>query len=162
MPMLPAPADHPALALLPEVPTREDIERFEDLLFARAAEHGEASFGTEHYHAEGLYGRSIVIKAGTVLVGAAHKFEHLNISVGDITVWTEGGMKRLTGTNVLRSLPGAKRVGFAHADTFWLTVHANTFGTVDVAELENALTEDPSRLVTRRPAIEGRVLKEIA
>jgi hypothetical protein len=49
----------------------------------------------------------------------AHKAEHLNICSGDISVWTEQGMKRITGYAVLPSLPGAKRVGLAHADTMW-------------------------------------------
>ena len=151
-----------ALAILPATPTREQIEHLEALLFAAAAEHGEADVTTEHHHVDGLYGRSIVIPAGTVLTGAPHKADHLNVCVGDITVWTEDGMKRLTGVHILPSRPGAKRVGYAHADTLWLTVHANRTGSTEIAELEQELIEAPEKLATRRALIANTTMKAIA
>ena len=42
------------------------------------------------------------------------------------------------------------RVGFAHADTTWLTVHRNDTGTTDPQVLEDALVEHADRLMTRR------------
>jgi hypothetical protein len=65
--MLPSLLDdhHPALALLPEVPTQEQIERFGEFVQSLEGEHGVVDISTMHLHADGLYGRSVVIKAGT-------------------------------------------------------------------------------------------------
>ena len=147
-------SEHPTPALLPDLPTREQIEAFEALMFAHVAEHGgEGDITTRHFHADEIYGRAIDIPAGTVLIGTAHKADHLNVCVGDITVWTEEGLRRLTGTNILSSRAGAKRVGFAHADTMWLSIHRNATGGTDVQAIEEALVERADMLMTRRAAI---------
>lgn len=142
--------DHPALALLPDAPTREQIELFGAYLQSLEPAHGSVDLGTAHHHASGMYGRSVVIPAGTMLVGLAHKAGHINVCVGDITVWTEHGRKRLTGAHVMASEPGVVRVGFAHADTTWLSVHRNDTGANDIEAIEDALVEHPERLASRR------------
>jgi len=78
-----------------------------------------------HIHA-GMYGREIIIPAGTVITGQLYKFDHFDIMVeGDITVSTDTGeRKRLTGFNLFRGMMGKKRAGYAHADTRWITFHA--------------------------------------
>ena len=141
---------HPALSVLPDVPTREDIEAFGQFLQSLEPEHGVVDISTMHHHAEGLYGRSVVIRAGTFLVGLPHKAGHLNVCVGDITVWTEQGRRRLTGAHILSSPAGAIRVGFAHVDTTWLSVHRNDTGTTDSQALEETLVHHADRLMSRR------------
>lgn len=138
---------------LPNVPTREQIQTLEGMLLQVEAQGGGVAIDTWHHFADGLVARTILIPAGTMLTGASHKTEHLNIAHGDITVWTEAGMRRLTGYHVLPSLPGAKRVGYAHADTWWTTVHLNPTNERDVAVLEDALLEDPHTLQSRRGAL---------
>ncbi len=139
---------------LPHVPTREQIERFEQALLALEDQGAGVVIDAEHHFADQLVARTILIKAGTILTGAAHKSEHLNIASGDITVWTEAGMRRLTGHHVIPSLPGAKRVGYAHADTYWTTVHVNPDNCRDVDALEDRLVEDAHGLQRRRlPAL---------
>lgn len=104
-----------------------------------------------HYFAQGLYAREITIPAGTVLTGKVHAAEHLNIiSQGDITVWTEDGMKRLQAPFCLVSRPGTKRVGFAHTDTVWTTIHATT--ETDLAALER-------ELIVPGPQLAGEIQK---
>ena len=147
--------DHPALALLPEAPTRGQIEAFGQMLQGLEVEHDIADLSTVHHQAQALYGRSIVVKAGTFLVGLPHKAGHLNVCVGDITVWTEGGRQRLAGAHILTSKAHDMRVGFAHADTTWLTVHATDL--TDIAEIEDSLVEHPERLITRRTQPELRI-----
>lgn len=128
-----------ALMELPAVPTREQIERLEDEM--RKAPQME--LGTAHYFADGLYAREIFIPKGCLLTGKVHLAEHLNIvSLGDITVWTEQGIKRVTAPFTMVSKPGTKRIGFAHADTVWTTVHASR--ETDIAVLESTLVE-PTR-----------------
>lgn len=145
-----------ALTLLPEAPTREQIERLEREMIALEAQMPEAIVGlpTWHHFADGLAARTIIIKAGTVLTGGVHTSDHLNIAAGDITVWTEAGMRRLTGYHVLPSKGGAKRVGLAWADTYWTTVHANPDNCTDVQVLEDRLIADAHNLQSRRlPAL---------
>ncbi len=137
-------------ALLPAIPTREQIDRLEGVLLqAEESGHGVA-IETWHHFAEGLVARTIFIPAGTALTGAPHKAEHLNVCHGDIEVWTEQGMKRLTGYHVIPSLPGAKRVGLTFADTWWTTIHLNPGNERDIAKLEDALIEAPEALQSRR------------
>lgn len=95
-----------------------------------------------HHFAEGLYARELLIPAGTVIVGKVHLAEHLNFLMkGDITVWTDDGMKRLQAPCILKSRPGVKRVGLTHEDTIWVTVHAtDEIEGCDVVALENKLT----------------------
>ena len=103
----------------------------------------QAEFLTTHTFADGLYSRQMLIPAGALLVGKVHKREHLNIiPVGDITVWTDEGMKRIVGPWMMKSKPGTKRVGYAHADTIWITVHATVSETQDLALIEQELVED--------------------
>lgn len=99
------------------------------------------AFPVEHHFAAGLYARAMFIPAGGLLTGKMHASEHLCIvAAGDITVWTEGASDklRLTAPCVLVSAPGAKRVGLAHADTTFITVHATD--ETDPAKLEALLT----------------------
>lgn len=142
--------EHPALAVLPDAPTREQIDRLERELIAMEQTTGVVDLGLQHHHAGGIYGRQITIPAGTVLTGLEHKHAHLNVCAGDITVWTEQGMRRLTGVHVVASEPGAKRVGFAHADTVWVALHANPTGETDLDRLAEMFVERPDLLLENR------------
>lgn len=96
-----------------------------------------------HHFAPGLYARKMLIPADTVLTGAVHKTEHLVIVSGDISVTTPGGTKRITGAHeIFTSLPGEKRAGYAHADTYFTTVHATS--ETDLDRLVEELTESSS------------------
>lgn len=161
--MLPSLLDdnHPALALVPDAPTQEQIEAFGHLLQSLESEHGVVDIGTSHVHAEGLYGRGVVIQAGTFLVGLPHKAGHLNVCVGDVTVWTTAGRKRLTGAHILPAEAGAMRVGFAHSDTTWFSVHRNDTGTTDLGAIEDALVHHADRLMTRRAPAFGHNTHEV-
>lgn len=160
---MPGLIDHGAApALLPNIPTRDQIERLEGVLLQAEANGAGVELGTWHHFAEGLVARTILIPAGTVLTGAAHKAEHLNVCHGDIDVWTEAGMRRLTGYHVIASLPGAKRVGFAHADTYWTTVHLNPTNERDLAALEDALVEDAHMLQSRRTGLTFQPLEVLS
>ena len=106
---------------------------------------------TWHTFAAGLVARTIFIPAGTVLVGAIHKAECLCICQGDITVRTaDGEPRRLTGYHVLPSSHGAKRAGWAHADTWWTTVSLNPDELRDPDAIEEALVQDADTLQRRR------------
>lgn len=94
-----------------------------------------------HHFAPGLYARELHIPKGTILTGAVHKTEHINIvSKGSITVMTDDGMKVVNAPFTMVSKPGTKRIGFTHEDTVWTTIHANPTDTRDIPSLEDLLT----------------------
>lgn len=98
---------------------------------------------TTHHFAPGIYMREIFIPKGTCLTGKIHKTEHLNIlSQGVLAVMTEDGIKVLRASTVIKSQPGIKRVGFAHEDSVWITVHPNVTDEQEVPRLEAALVVD--------------------
>lgn len=131
------------LVPLPNKPSLDTIQALERELLKRP----QVEIEPAHHFADGLYAREITIPAGACVTGKMHRTGHLNFLVrGEITVWTEEGMKRLTAPAVLRSEPGVKRVGFAHTDTTWITVHATD--ETDVAQIEADI------IVPEFPAIE--------
>ena len=93
---------------------------------------------TTHYFSKGLYAREIFIPKGTIVVGKIHKHLSLNIlSQGDITILTEFGARRVSAPYTVVSPPLTKRVGYAHEDTVWTTVHATD--ETDLEKLEEEL-----------------------
>lgn len=120
--------------------TREKVLAFEDALAAHADATGtrlDADELTRHWFAPGMYCRELKIPAGACLTGKIHREAHINIiSQGDISVLTEHGIKRFVAPCVLISSVGIKRVGFAHTDTTWITVHANPTDETDMEKLE--------------------------
>lgn len=113
---------------------------------------------TTHYFAKGMYAREIFIPKGTCLTGKIHKTEHISIiSKGDITVWTDEGMKRVQAPYTIVAKPGMKRVGFAHEDTVWTTFHPNQDNETDLVKLEEVLI---AKTFAEVPFIEPLALEE--
>lgn len=84
----------------------------------------QATFETTHHFSHGIYAREIFIPAGSLLTGKIHATDHISIvSRGDISVLTEGGIERIKAPATIVSKAGMKRVGYAHADTVWTTIH---------------------------------------
>lgn len=107
---------------------------------------------TKHLVHGGLYARTILIPAGTVLTGALTKRANVCVVFGDITVTTDDGTQRLTGFHVLPAQPGAKRAGVAHADTWWVTLMRTD--VVDLDDIEREMTDEAANLQTNRAGIE--------
>lgn len=105
---------------------------------------------TKHELSGKVYSRTIYIPAGTVLTGATHKKDHINIVFGDITVSTDDGMKRLEGHHIIPTKAGIKRAGYAHADTIWTTLCHTELS--DIAAIEDELVVESEKLQTRLPA----------
>jgi quercetin dioxygenase-like cupin family protein len=129
----------------PEARTPEEMRgkilELERAMLARPDLHIE--FKTVHHFAPGIYMRELHIPKGAILTGKIHKTEHLNIlSQGRLIVWTEDGMKELSASTVVKSLPGIKRAGHALEDSVWITVHPNPEDIEDVKRLEDMLVVD--------------------
>lgn len=114
-------------------------------------EQPQRDLGTQSVMHGRMCARTIFIPAGTVLTGAVTNIDNTCIVCGDISVTTDAGVVRLTGYNVITARAGAKRIGIAHADTYWTTVwHTDT---ATVREAEDELTPEADMLQTRRSGI---------
>lgn len=92
---------------------------------------------THFFEDEGVYGRAMLIPAGSTLVGKIHRHAHHNhIHFGEILVASEFGVFRYIGENDFVSQPGTKRVVHALQDTLWITYHDNPTNTRDLLKLE--------------------------
>lgn len=112
---------------------RAKIDRLEAEIYKRP----QVEIPVRHYFPSGLYAREIVIPAGIVLTGKIHRGEHLNIvSAGCIDVLTDDGMQRVTAPFTMVSRAGTKRVGYAHSETVWTTIHGNPDNETDLEILE--------------------------
>ncbi len=119
-------------------PTRVRIERLEEHL----VQHPQVEIPAVHRFAAGMYCREITIPADTLMTGKVHRAEHVSIMLsGDMTVLTEEGMRRVQGPQVFISPAGTKRVGYAHSEVRWVTVHLNADDGTDVALIESRLVE---------------------
>lgn len=99
------------------------VDRIE-ALEAIALQHDQVEIPPVEHFVNGMYGREILIPAGTMITGRVYREGYLDIMLsGDISVATPQGLKRVTGTHVMEAPPGRKRAGYAHADTHWITVH---------------------------------------
>lgn len=106
---------------------------------------------TDHLVHGGMYARTILIPAGTILTGALTNQDNVCVVHGDITVTTDEGTRHLVGFNVLPARKGAKRAGVAHADTWWTTIWTTELN--DITAIEDSLTDEAELLQTRRQAI---------
>lgn len=138
------------LATLANSPTREQMEERGRLIAAVEAAGDGVKLEHRDYFAPGVYMRELFIPAGTELQGARHKTDHLVMFDGDITVWHEGDMVRLTGRHTLVSHAGAQRIGRTYADTWCTGVFPNPDNETDVRVLEARFIEQPEQLQCNR------------
>lgn len=133
----------------PNLPARDLIMRLQNALLAMP----QPEMPTFHHFADGLYGRELHIPKGVCLVGRVHMKAQLNILLkGDMSVFSEDGMKRMKAPCVFVSSKGVKRAGYAHEDSIWVTVLAtdkkdeqeifDTLTALDYDEYEKRLLEE--------------------
>lgn len=138
-----------------DLTTARSIDALERAILAQP----QTDLCTEQHLSGKVYARTIHIPAGTVLTGATHKQDHVNIVVGDITVTTDAGTVRLTGHHVLPTKAGSRRAGVAHSDTVWTTLCHTELTDFDA--IEDALVEESARLQTRLTALPGTNYTEL-
>ena len=127
----------PAATSAPAV-TRGDILALQSAMIdANGGADGLESCPLTHHHAPHVYGREMLIPAGTTIVGKIHRHAHLNVIVsGRAWVATEFGRREVRAGDIFVSEPGAKRAVHAIEDTRWLTIHPDLDDTRDLAALE--------------------------
>jgi len=91
----------------------------------------------KHYFSKDVYAREISLPAGSVIVGAIHKHQNLNIlSQGEVTVLSMEGRHTMKAPHTLVAPPGVKRVIVAHTDAVWTTIHGTALTDLEKIEDE--------------------------
>jgi mannose-6-phosphate isomerase-like protein (cupin superfamily) len=113
----------------------------------------QIEFQTNHYFADGMYGRELVQPAGTVVVGKVHKREHFFIvTKGSLQIACDGETMTVRAPCVIVSSPGTQRALFAMEDSVYMTVHRTNKKNLDKIEREliepapNALLDSRNKL----------------
>lgn len=90
----------------------------------------------KHYFSHDVYARELDLPAGTLVVGAIHKYRNLNIiSKGHVTFFSTDGAITVEAPYTFVASPGVKRVIFAHQDTIWTTIHGTP--EIDLHKIED-------------------------
>jgi hypothetical protein len=94
-----------------------------------------------HDFCKGVYARTLVIPAGTVLTGAIHKDEcFFVVRSGSILITTDNGTIRADSGFMSNTKAESKRAGLALVDTMVTTFHANPEELRDPGEIWDYFT----------------------
>lgn len=131
---------------IPNVPTIEQIERLE----RECANHPDRVAVTDlpvfHHFTPGLYAREYHQPAGVVAVGEKHLTHHMIMLVaGEVTIWTEDGMKRITAPCLMETKPGNKRVVYSHEYSVFMSYHVTN--ETDPEVIRAQITEPSDNLL---------------
>lgn len=97
----------------------------------------------EHIFASGVYARVMKAKAGSIIVGKAHKTDHICILLkGTLTVtMDDGSTKYLTAPDIWVAKAGKKKLGVVHEDLEFVNVHATESTDLSVIEQQMIIPE---------------------
>lgn len=132
--------------IIKRTPTNQDIKTFQEIL----ANFPQIDLDVRNHHSEGQYVREMRIPKGAYVVGKEHKTRHLNIlTTGKMTVWSVHGRLDISaekGPVIYESSAGVKKVGYAHEDSVWLTLHPTDEVDQDRLEFQLIKSEEQSLL----------------
>lgn len=111
-----------------------------DTLEASMLKLPQADCPVRHYFAPGMYAREMSIKAGTVVVGAIHKTEHLIVvSKGRLQIVTDDGTVEIEAPHTMTCKPGQKNAVHVLENAVWTNFFPTT--EADPEKLVEILTE---------------------
>lgn len=104
-----------------------------------------------HHALPGVYVRTVLMKAGQVVVGRIHKYDHIAIiSAGKALVTSadfEEGPREIKAPFIFKSAPGAMRGLLILEDCVWTTIHSNPDNKDDWDDMINVYsTIDPNEV----------------
>lgn len=92
-----------------------------------------------HHFGPGIYIREVTIPAGTLAIGHAQKFHHLNILLkGSVAMIIDGAVKVVKAPLIFTGSPGRK-LGYALEDTVWQNIYATE--ETDIEKLEDWIVD---------------------
>jgi hypothetical protein len=102
---------------------------------------------TQHMIHGGMYARTIMVPAGSMLTGVLIKRPTTLILQGDTTVFANGDTILMDGYNVLACSANRKQAFMCHSDVWMTMLFPTTATTVEEAELE--FTDEVELLASR-------------
>lgn len=132
------------------------VAAFEDVLLTLP----QVDIATQHTLHAGMYARTVMVPAGTVMTGALIKVATLVIINGDVVVYTDMGSVHIEGYAVLSAAAGRKQAFRTNTDTH-ITMIFPTQAT-SVAEAETQFTDETDRLMSRKDGAVNTVNQEDA
>lgn len=92
---------------------------------------------------DGMYYRALTIPAGVCLTGKIHHDDHICIlEQGDLSVMTDDGLKRLQAPARFKARAGLKKIGYAHSDVVFSTIHRTDITDCKEAEARHVSDSD--------------------
>ena len=99
-----------------------------------------------HDFAPGLYLRRILMPKDTLVMGKAHKTEHLNIVMsGSASVMIDGEVQFIKAPHVFKSGVGIKKILYIHEEMIWATTHPTEETDLEKLEIETVYTAEEER-----------------
>ena len=93
--------------------------------------------------APGVYARTIIMPAGTILIGKTHKTDHFNIAhTGKADVTIDGQTKLVCAGDMFRSEPGSKKLFEVIEDMKFSTIHPTDKTDIDEIEKDTVYTDE--------------------
>lgn len=128
------------LTAVGDSPTMEQLQRLQQRMVEMGGDlHGPEP---EHFFADGVYGRKLVIPANVLLMGKLQRKANITVQLyGDIEVTTDAGPKRIVGHAVFRAPAMTKRIGWTHTETAWITFHGTDQTDLMLVEQELIVPE---------------------
>ena len=118
------------------VATQDSIYKLQDIIKDMPQVTGE----TRHHFSDGMYARELFIPAGTVVVGALHKSQHLYMVVkGKCKVSSQYETVEIEAPYIGETIPGTKRVIYSETDCVWIGFFPTQL--TDIDEIEAAFIE---------------------
>lgn len=116
---------------------QENIYQAQDLLLSMP----QVDCKVYHHFSDGLYARELHIPAGVCVGGALHKTRHMFVvQSGRCTFVSHEGKQDIEGPYMGETLPGTKRIIYAHTDTIMIGFHVTDL--TDVDEIGRQILED--------------------
>lgn len=139
-------------------------ERFDHLELAMLAS-GEPmrDFTVSHVFTTGLYVRTILMPAGSLLTSRIHKTQHpFVVLAGRVEVYIPGvGTQLIEAPYFGVTEPGTRRLLYIHDDCVWSTFHplvADEDGEADEARRLEMIEE---RIIERRELVDGKTTHQL-
>jgi hypothetical protein len=122
------------------LPTQQAVSAlfaFEDVLKSLPT----AEWPAQHFHIPGVYARSLMMPAGSVVTSRVHKYDNISmILYGSCVVVQNGERWHFQAGDVWVTKAGTKRALYMPEDCKWATVHANPEAIVDPDNMLEYLT----------------------
>lgn len=147
-----------------EIPTDpyEKIRMFEALAYAAIPPEDldDMAEVTRHDFCDGVYRREFFLPQGHWVVSKLHGHENwFLLFSGDITVYAgDGTTTRIKAPFMMKTMPGTKRIVYAHEDSMIYNFHANPDNETDPVKLE-AKFIIPEEKPTLPPALARKLLE---